>query len=267
MSLTFPDNDNRAARIRELAVQTQDDLHDAESDYKTFQAMVKATNPKIAAVYQGAGLTAPATTSIDILKLQNQAVDGASAPVEIVKILVDIAGFAGTLKYLAPGATRFLVSAGAMSAETAARVLVEFTIPVIGREVSITAGDIAGGILGGIVGGIAIAGIDIGIDGIEGRIARDKMQSAIHQLFPIRLSTRVVRERASKLVLSIQSVQTTMDAITDAGLPLTDKILQNLITKDVQPAILSEQQITPETVAAELAKLDRDSNSWTNEDT
>ncbi|MGX1107993.1 MULTISPECIES: hypothetical protein [Bradyrhizobium] len=156
-----------------------------------------------------------------------------------------------------------------MSAETAARVLVEFTIPVIGREVSITAGDIAGGILGGIVGGIAIAGIDIdiGIDGIEGRIARDKMQSAIHQLFPIRLSTRVVRERASKLVLSIQSVQTTMDAITDAGLPLTDKILQNLITKDVQPAILSEQQITPETVAAELAKLDRDSNSWTNEDT
>ena len=266
MSLAFPDNDNRAARIRELSVQMQNDLFDAENDYKTFQAMLKATNPCIAAVYNEAGLAPPSTTTLDILKLQGAAVDDASAPIEIAKIIVDIAGFAGTLKYLAPGAARFLVSVNALSAETAARVLLEFTVPLVGREVTITAGDVAGGLLGGIVGGAAIAGIDLGIDAIEGAIARDKMRTALHQLVPLRLSTRVARERAATLVLSIKAVQTTMDALQGAGLQLTDTIMQNLITKDVEPAITVEKSITSDTVAAELATLDRNSGSWTNED-
>lgn len=266
-SITFPDNDNRAGRIRELATEVQDDLHQATTDYQAFQKLVATTNPKIAAVYEQAGLTAPTTTSLDVLKLQDEAVDSATAPVEISKIIVDIGGFAGTLKYLAPGASRLLVSTGAMSAETAARVLVRFTVPVLDREVTLTAGDIAGGVLGGIVGGALIAGIDLGIDAIEGSLARDKMRTAIHQLVPIRLSTRVTRERAATLAFSIETVQATMDALTGAGVPLTDVILNNIITKDVQPAVTAEQAITPEKVAAELATLDSDSGSWTNEDT
>jgi hypothetical protein len=266
MSVTFPDNDNREARIRELAVQMQDDLHDAMSDYKAFQDLLSRTNPKIASVYKEAGLQPPATTSLDIIKLQDPNVNSPSASVTIIKILVDIAGFAGTLKYLAPGAARFLVAAGALEAETASRVLLEFTVPVLDREVSLTAGDIAGGVLGGIVGGAVIAGLDLGIDAIEGRIARDKMQTAIHQLVPLRLSTRVTRLRAATLLRSIDAVQATMDALAGAGEPLADQVLTNLITRVAQPAVNAEQEITKETVAAQLATLDRDSNSWTNED-
>jgi hypothetical protein len=205
-------------------------------------------------------------TTIDILKLEDAAKDAGSAPAQIAQIILDVGGVLGTLKYLGPGAARFLVSTGAMAEETAARVLVEFTVPVLGREVSITAGDVAGTVLGGIVGGAAIAGIDLGIDAIEGSIARDKMRAAIHQLVPLRLSTRVTRKRAATLVLSISSVKATTDALAGAGVPLTDPIIRNIISRDVQPAVNAEQDITPETVAAELAKLDQDSGSWTNED-
>lgn len=264
MLIFFPDNDNRKTRVIQLGSDAQEYLYQAKEDYDTFEALLSTVNAQIAQVYQEAGLEPPGVTSVDILKASE--VEGASKIVDISKILADIAGFFGTVKYLIPGATKALVSTGAMAEETAARVLARFTIPLIDREVAITLGDIAGSIVGGVVGGIAIAGLDLGIDAIEGSIARDKLREGINQTFPLRAGTKLSLEKATTLLDSLRAVKTTLDAISGAGIPLTDQVIQNLVNKDVNPSVQKEQAITPATVAADLKKLDSDSHAWTNED-
>ncbi len=264
MPIFFPDNENRKTRVIQLGSDAQEFLYQAKEDYETFEALLTTVNAQIAQVYKDAGLEPPGVTSVDILKASE--VEGASKVVDIAKILADIAGFIGTVKYLVPGATRALVSTGAMAEETAARVLARFTIPLIDREVAITLGDIAGSIVGGVVGGIAIAGLDLGIDAIEGNIARDKLREGINQTFPLRAGTKLSQEKAVTLLDSLRSVKTILDAISGVGIPLTDQVIQNLVKKDVNPSVQKEQGITAATVAADLKNLDSDSHAWTNED-
>ena len=264
MPIFFPDNDNRKTRVIQLGSEAQDYLYQAQKDYEDFETLLTTVNVQIAQVYQEAGLQPPGVTKVDILKASE--VEGASKVVDIAKILADISGFAGTVKYLIPGATKALVSSGAMTVETAERVFVRFTIPLIDRQVAITLGDIAGSIVGGLVGGIAVVGLDLGIDAIEGSIARDKLREGINQTFPLRAATKLSQEKAATLLDSLRAVKTTLDAITGAGLDLTEKSIQNLINKDVNPSVQREQAITPATVAADLKKLDSNNKAWTNED-
>ena len=264
MPIFFPDNDNRKTRVIQLGSDAQEYLHQAKEDYDTFEALLSTVNAQIAQVYQDAGLEPPGVTSVDILKASE--VEGASKIVDISKILADIAGFFGTVKYLVPGATKALVSTGLMAEETAARVLARFTIPLIDREVAITLGDIAGTIVGGVVGGIAIVGVDLGIDAIEGSIARGKLREGINQTFLMRAGTKLSQKKAVTLLDSLRAVNTTLDVITGAGVLLTEQLTKNLISKDVNPSVQKEQAITPATVAADLKKLDNDSHAWANED-
>ena len=264
MSIFFPDNDKRKTRVIQLGSDAQEFLYQAKEDYDTFEALLSTVNAQIDSAYSEAGLEPPGVTSVDILKASK--VKGASKIVDVSKIIIDIAGFFGTVQYLVPGATKALVSTGVMAEETAARVLARFTIPLINREVAITLGDIAGSIVGGVVGGIAITGLDLGIDAIEGSIARDKLREGINQIFPLRAGTQLSQEKAATLLDSLRAVKTTLDAITGAGVPLTEQLIQNLINKDVKLSVQKEQAITPATVAADLKKLDSDSHAWTNED-
>ena len=274
MGIFFPDNDKRQTRLIELSTDTQEFLFEATTDYTDFRKLNAQVNKQIAEAYDKAGLKPPSTTKVDILKAAGIA-DSVSTDdtiVEVVDILVDIAGFAITIKYLAPAATRLLVRTGAMTAETAAKVLVKFTVPVVGREVEITAGDIAGNILSGIFGGVAIAGIDLGIDAIEGAIVKDKLRKGLHTIYPMRTATKLSFDKAKTLLDSIRSVKTTLDALTDKdGKPIVppdawDQLLKNVIAKDVQPAVDAEKAITVSTVTVELNNLDHSRNSWTVED-
>jgi hypothetical protein len=264
MPIFFPDNDNRKTRVIQLGSDAQEYLYRAKEDYDTFEALLTTVNAQISQVYQEAGLEPPGVTSVDILKASE--VEGASKVVDIVKILADVAGFIGTVKYLVPGATKALVSTGAMAEETAVRVFARFTIPLINRDVAITLGDVAGTVVGGLVGGVAIVGLDLGIDAIEGSIARDELRKGINQTFPMRAGTKLSLEKAATLLDSLRAVKTTLDAITGAGVPLTEQLIKNLINKDVNPSVQKEQAITPATVAADLKKFDGDSKAWTNED-
>jgi hypothetical protein len=264
MPIFFPDNDNRKARVLELGSEAQNFLYQATDDFNTFTALLSTVNSQIADAYREAGLEPPKTSPVDILK--DAKVDGENYVVDVAEILTDIAGFIGTVKYLAPGATKALVAVGAMSEETAAKVLTKFTIPLFDKEISITVGDVAGNIVGGIVGGIAVAGIDLAIDAIEGSIARDKLRDGINHIFPLRGGVKLSQEKAVTLLDSLRAVKTTLDAITGAGIPLTEQLIKNLINRDVSPSIQKEQAITVASVATDLLNLDKSNNSWTNED-
>jgi hypothetical protein len=263
MPIFFPDNENRKMRVIQLGSDAQQTLYQAQKDYETFEATLPMINQRIAQVYQAAGLQPPTVTSVDIFKAAE--VESGSKVVDIAKVLADIAGFFGTVKYLVPGATKALVATGAMAEETAARVLARFTIPLIDREVAITLGEVAGSIVGGIVvGGIAIAGVDLAIDAIEGSIARDKLREGINQTFPLRAGTKLSQEKAATLLSSLLAIKTTLDAVE--GLQLTEEMIQRLIHKDVNPSIQTAEAITPVTVAADLKASDNSSKAWTQED-
>lgn len=267
MPIFFPDNEKRKERLIELGTDAEDYLQESVSDYQSFQTLLKEVNKQIADVYQAAGLKPPSTRSVDILEQAGVANTGTGdAIVNIAEILADITGFIGTVKYLAPAATRALVETGAMSAETAAKVLTRFTVPLVGREVTITAGDIAGNVLGGIVGGIAVAGVDLGIDAIEGAILKGKLIGAIDSIFPMRTTTRIAQLQSKTLVDSLTAIKTTLDALDGAGVTITDAIIRNLTTKDAQPSIEAEKKITVATVLAELKKYDQSRNSYTTDD-
>jgi hypothetical protein len=268
MPIFFPDNQNRQTRLIELGTDTQTFLFDAATAYADYKALLDIVNQQIADAYRSANLTPPDVQSKDVLNIAGvtDQISNADTIVKISEVIADVGGFVGMMKYLAPAATRALVAAGVMDAQTAVKVLVRFTVPVIGRDVAITAGDLAGTILGGVVGGAAIAGIDLGIDAIEGSIARDKLRTGIHSVFPMRETTKLCLDQSNTLLQSIRSVKTTLDAIVGGGVPLTDQMIRNIISKDVQPAVAAEQSITAASVAAELQNLDSARKSWTVED-
>lgn len=266
MPIFFPDNDKRKSRVIELGSDAQNYLFQAQSDYEQFETLLTTINNQIANTYEEAGLTAPPVTSVDIFKAADVDTGGIDKTVDVIKIIADIAGFVGTVKYLAPGATRALVATGVMAEDTAARVLAEFTIPLVDREVTITVGDVAGSIIGGIVGGVAIVGVDLAIDAIEGSIARDKLRKGINTVFPLRAGTRLSQLKARTLLDSLTAVRTTLDAIAGAGIPLTDELIQNLIKKDVQPSVDKSNAITADSVKQQLKASDQAANYWTNED-
>lgn len=268
MPIFFPDNDKRKTRLIEMATDTENFLYDATTSYADFKALCDVVNKQIADVYKEAGLGIPKVTNIDVIKAADPASDinNDETIVSIAEVIVDVTGFVGSVKYLAPAATKALVKAGLMTEETAAKILTKFTVPLIDREVEITAGDLAGNLLGGIVGGIAVAGIDLGIDAIEGAKAKDKLRKGLHEIYPMRLTTKVALDQSDELLNSIRSVKTTLDAITGAGIPLTEQLIVNLITRDVTPSVNKAKAITASTVTVELNQLDHDRKSWTVED-
>jgi hypothetical protein len=268
MPFIYPDNPHRENRVRELATTVQNDLFEARQDFEEFQRLCKTADSKIAQAYQEAGLTAPKAELYEVVELGGATDDSTGSNVVLVsKIILDVVGTAFAFKFLIPGATQLLVDVGVMSAETAATVLVKLPVQVLGEEVTITAGGVAAGVLVGALSGVAIAGIDLGISAIEGKIVKDKLQNAIHGLYPMRLATRVTLNRARELLRSMRSVTDAMDAISgDPEHPPTEKQIQNIITKVVTPAVEADKKITPDTVAAELADADRVNHSWTHED-
>jgi hypothetical protein len=262
MSIFFPDNDNRRARLIELSSDTQDFLNDAKNAYQEFTTLNTEVNAKIVAVYQKAGLTPPTVSSIDILQAQKPIYDISTGDtiVEVSNILLDVGGIVATMSYFAPAATTFLVEAGALEAETASAVL----FSVLGAEV--TVGALAGGIVGGLVVGVVVVGIGFAIDAFEGFELRDELRKGIYEVDQLRASTKFALDKSKTLVDFLQSVKTTCDSLLAASIELTDAIITNLIQKNAIPALKAMELVSKDTVISELSLLDQSRNSWTNED-
>jgi hypothetical protein len=267
MTITYPDNPKRETRVRELATTIQNDLFEARRDFLEFKALCATANAKIAEAYAEAGLTAPEVSDHEVAELEGVTDPTHTTVVSVVKVVFDAAGMTASLIFFVPGVTQLLVKTGVMTAEDAASTLIKLPFTILGRELSITAGEFVSGILVSVAAGVAIAGIDIGIDAIEGAHACSQLRDAIHALHPMRLATRISVERSRLMLRSVRSVVDTMTAITGAtGNPLSEKQLNNLINSSVRPAVEEAKKITPENVAASLADYDTTNKSWTKED-
>ena len=187
MGIVYPDNDNRQTRLIELSTDTSDSLYQAATDYSKFTTLVSEVNQQIADLYRTTNLEPPPVDHMDVLRQAGVLDDihAATSFVDASKILSGVLGLAGACKYLAPGATRLLVSTGAMAEVTAQKVLVQ-TIPLVGWDIELTVGKLAGNVIGSVVTGVAVFAVDLGIDAIEGAQAKTELVTSPHQLFGMR---------------------------------------------------------------------------------
>jgi len=178
MGIVYPDNDNRQTRLIELSTDTSDSLYQAATDYSKFTTLLSEVNQQIADLYRTTNLEPPPVDHMDVLRQAGVLDDihAATSFVDASKILSGVLGLAGACKYLAPGATRLLVSTGAMAEVTAQKVLVQ-TIPLVGWDIELTVGKLAGNVIGSVVTGVAVFAVDLGIDAIEGAQAKTELAS------------------------------------------------------------------------------------------
>lgn len=262
MSFFYPDNDHRNARLVELGGDCQLFLSDAKAAYARFRQLIVQVNTKIAEVYRSAGLKPPGVTAIDILKAGGAvtSISTAETAVDVTNILVGITGTVAAVTYVAPAMTIALVDAGLMTAETGGTVLVT----VLGTE--LTVGALAGGIIGGLIVGVVVVGVGLVIEAIEGAVLRDHLRKGISDTDEIRARLKLAADKSTALLGYLQAVMTTLDTLQQAGIPLTDAVIRNLIQKDSIPAIRALESVTRDTVISELQARDASRGSWTNED-
>ncbi|MCM3782535.1 hypothetical protein M3231_06090 [Neobacillus mesonae] len=262
MSIFYPDNEKRKARLIELSADTQTFLYQLKGKYAEFKELSEEINKKIAIMYTQQGLTPPEITSFDILKASGavQEAETGDTAIGITNILVDVAGFLVSVQYLAPGVTAFLVDSGVMAAETAATVLGS----VLGVEVVV--GSLAGGLIAGVIAAVVVIGIGLAIDAIEGAVLRSKLRHGIHQMDQLRASLKLSLDKAVIIVDSMNSIKRTMDALQGSGVPVTDAVIRNIVQKTVGPSLEKASSVSLPSVITELNQLDHNRGSWTAED-
>ncbi|WDH83257.1 hypothetical protein [Paenibacillus urinalis] len=262
MSIFFPDNDKRQARLIELSSDTQNFLNQLKNNYAEFTLLNQEINAKIADLYTQHGLTVPDVTSFDILQASGAAHDVSTGDtaVGITNILVDVASFLITVQYLAPGVTAVLVDSGIMAAETAATVLGS----VLGVEIAV--GTLAGGLIAGVIAAVVVVGIGLAIDAIEGAILRSKLRHGIHQMDQVRASLKLSLDKAIIVVESMKSIQRALDSLQQSNIEISDVVVRNIVQKTVEPALAQADAVTLQNVIAELKLLDQQRGSWTSED-
>lgn len=268
MGITYPDNTKRQDRLVELATRTQSDLDDTELEFTEYKTLLLVVNSQITSLYKENGLKEPEISDQDIFKLAGVATDVQTDDTitQISTVIVDVAGLFGQVKYFAPAISKLMVKTGVMTAETAGKVLVRFSIPLVGKEIEITAGQIASNVVGGILGGILIVGIDIGIEAIEGAALKKKLVDAIHAIYPLRSSTHMSLLKVRELNNGLRAIKTTLDVLVGAGLALSEEVINSIIQKDAEPSIARANAITLEHVQEVLRADDAAHDAYTHED-
>ncbi|SHM62729.1 hypothetical protein SAMN05444266_109242 [Chitinophaga jiangningensis] len=263
--VVFTDNNNRKLRLLELADTAKVDLNDAQKDYKEFESLLTQVNESIATAYKKAGLKAPEVSKLTILDKSQTGKN--ELTVTITKALLGVVTWVGAVRYLTPGATKLLVSSGVMAETTAAKVLTEFTIPLIEKRITFTIGKIAGSAIGFALGTAIVTAVEIGIVAIKESQDRDELRKGIKEVFPFRAGTRLSKRKAETLLDSLRALKTTFDVLNRRqSTKLTEKEIEDIIKEDVEPSVTKANKITAASIAEELKKDDHDNHSWTKED-
>jgi hypothetical protein len=259
MSIFFPDNDNRQARLAELTTDAGDYLQKAQAEYKNFADTIELINARIAALYQKIGATPPAQKEADILGAANVPMTAVIDKIKIAEPIIDVAGFMVTARYLAPGLVSRLMASGVISEELAASTFVL----TWGGEVSV--GLLITGAATALVAGAVIAAIGLAVDLFEGAVLRDELQRGISKMCQIRGDIVLNWLRSKQLASDLGSLRIALDALQQEGV-LTEAMITTLIHTHVMPSIEAIEAINMDSARAELASLDQQRGSWTNED-
>ncbi|MBD0254429.1 MAG: hypothetical protein ICV83_01820 [Cytophagales bacterium] len=289
MSLFYPDNDKREKRVLELASDTQKYFSWAETDYNRFAVLLEDVNSQIARIYREAGWQDPPVVRVEIFKLPDEEVEipvgevdlptmenedyflPATKTLDVTKMITDVPGFAEAMRYLNLGATKSMVRAGMIPPETAREVLIRMHGQSFGQELTFTgegdngmgAADIVAGM---VLVGFAFGGVVLGVDALDGARARNKLRNAIDEVFQMRAEAKFYREKAVALLPSLETIQSYLSVIAGFGLPNPDGVITEIVTKQISLSVAKERAVTPNTVNADLLKMDQERNSWSNED-
>ena len=234
----FPDNSSREARARELSGDVSQISYRIASDNDNIKTGLKDLNATIESVYRDTGMEPPAIAvpgGVNYHKTEYQ-ISQLIAPlvaVQAVKFALTDSAVVGELE------------AGEIGGEAAAEAL-----GAAGLELGPAAV-----IMAGIV---AIIGV------VQGAEKRDKLQTYIHKLFPLRQKLKVSEIMDMKLANALIGLSASVKLLGKLGYTegqLTEQI-QKLI-KNAEGALSVD--VSPD-ARQQLASIDRSRGSWTNED-
>ena len=260
MSLFFPDNDVRQARLSELATDLGGFLQDSKNEYKCFTTVIAQLNVQVAALYRDAGLTPPGEGDLDIAGMANISLPaGAAVVIKVSEGILDITAFAITSRYVAPGLVSRLMASGLISEEAAAATFVtawggEFSLGIMFASLATV-----------LVAGVIITGIGLAFNLFEGASLRDELRHGISKACQVRADVYLNLLRSQKLVLGMQAVRFSMEGFAQQGL-LTQALIRQFIESSVLPVIAEVEGITIQNAISNLASRDSSRKSWTNED-
>ena len=256
MSLAFPDNDNRERRLIELQTDTNTALVEilrleADIDQKIksldelAQALLKKFRPDLL----------PKVLNIELYK-KAWLVSEIITPALLFKPAYNALSKAAAARLLSVAAEE-----GTEMAEAGAGASVDAVVQAAATELEIPLG---AKLLGGLGGAILAVGVGFAIDAIEGRIARDKLQSDIHDSVPLRITQKVNEIQVTILQEMIGSLIDTYQILQDMG--KSKEELDVAVQKHIDMFTPKYAAITPEIASAQLHTLDLARGSWINED-
>ena len=196
------DNDARQARVLQLGDQTKLYLDDATADYDLFKQQCTALNPKIASIYQQAGMQVPAQKQVEILQYMQTGQSVMTSEVAVVlEVIGDIATFAEITTSLGPPAAKWLKDTKLMPAAAAEKEVLSGSellyndalgasrgVPgqPVKVDIEITGADIAGHVLSAMVAGLVIGLLDLTLYYVDKASVQKHLQEAINGLHPLR---------------------------------------------------------------------------------
>jgi hypothetical protein len=261
MSLFYPDNDKREARIKQLVGDVHEYLDDARTAFQQFESLSAAATAKIQAIYSKAGLAPPTVTTLEIASVSDtlNKTQSVSKGVDMAELLINV-GAAGAPLIFAPAATVELADAGLVTAEAAGAALGTS----LGAE--ITAGGMFGGIVGILVAGVVAGGLSIILSATSGASNANELRGGIAKAKILRENACLSALRSAAMVDIVKAVAASCDSIL-AGLQGAQQaqVIEAMIRKDIQPAVDTLKAIDHKKAIMALYKRDVARQSWMQE--
>jgi hypothetical protein len=250
MSIFFPDNEKRRARLIQLTTDTSAFLCESAELYRDFQRVLGELDEHIATAYRAAGLTPPGMSEVDVLAAARVPIDDKSAVISISKIVADVGVFVGSLAFLAPGA----LASGAVAGEAAATGL----LAIFGMG---AATGLAATLVPMLIAGVVAVSIGLVIDAIEGWELRNELRHGIASMAPMRVRSHDYLLRARVVVKSMTALRDSWQALADSG-SLTEQAVAKLTATAAEDLSTGLAAVPTD----DLAQLDRSRQSWVDED-
>lgn len=235
----FPDNSCREARAKELSGDISQISYRIAGDNNNIKMGLKDLNASIESVYRDIGIEPPAIAipgNVNYHKTEYQ-ISQLIAPIVAIQ----------TVKF----------------ALTDSAVIGELEAGEIGGEAAAEALGVASLELGPAV--VIMAGVMAVIGVFEGAERRDKLQTYIHKLYPLRQKLKVSEIIDMKLANALIGLSASIKLLGKLGYAeaqLTEQI-QKLI-KNAEGALSID--VSPD-ARQQLVSMDNSRGSWTNEDT
>lgn len=239
----YPDNENREARVTQLAGDCRQYSAQLALDATAIKQKLASLNDALADAVGGADKL-PSTAQVDELKFA-----GDKWAVNVSQLIVPLVTYPAVSAALTAAATSYLVGSG----ELGAAALVGLVGLPVAFEVAV-----------GVAAGVFAIGAVFGVGAIAGAVKRTKLQDTIHQAIPGRVTLYKAYLVNHKLLQQIDAMTMALAALKAAGVA-QDTVINN-VRQLVTEARAEIDKTTDDVARAGLAAQDTARHAWTNED-